>query len=277
MLFDRLVTCDNLFINPAMSMSGIKTFVKVMIERAKLAHKFALTDASINLVDSFIYPDASRRLSDYAAVDKLKEIARFPYQNLWVEYPDYIDDMRVGMAGMSVFENDDGFTEVLMVQENKDPRLPQVASGMMVCMAVFKYNQKSVTSEPNNQLKVQAMSLIEDKELSSQAIPVLVAQLVAIMAFINSPNIYKSSDEKIDGSVNVKRVRSGKAFLHDYSVLDLKKEIRESMSETENTHDGRRLHWKRGHFKQRKTGLFWWKAHLAGRKELGFHEKDYSV
>lgn len=38
-----------------------------------------------------------------------------------------------------------------------------------------------------------------------------------------------------------------------------------------------RLHWRRGHVKHRKTGNFFWNAHMVGNKERGFLEKDYVV
>ena len=33
----------------------------------------------------------------------------------------------------------------------------------------------------------------------------------------------------------------------------------------------------RGHFKERKTGIFWWEAHKRGEDNLGIIEKDYQI
>lgn len=42
-------------------------------------------------------------------------------------------------------------------------------------------------------------------------------------------------------------------------------------------HRDLRAHFVRGHFKKRKTGLFWWSPYVRGDKALGFIQKDYRL
>jgi len=76
--------------------------------------------------------------------------------------------------------------------------------------------------------------------------------------------------------VQKKRAKAGKAPLLGYHILHLDASLRESIhTDSRRPHDSPRKHWRRGHFKQRATGVFWWSAHLAGKD--GFVDKSYVV
>lgn len=87
--------------------------------------------------------------------------------------------------------------------------------------------------------------------------------------------------------LNKKRIRNGRIPFFTYHVLDifLAPEMRKSLRVDPDS--ARRtivskltttaLHTVRGHFKRRKTGLFWWSPFVRGHKENGVVEKDYNV
>ena len=81
--------------------------------------------------------------------------------------------------------------------------------------------------------------------------------------------------------LNKMRKLRGKEPLCEYKTLELSLTAaqKKSYSECSNEDDKNkmRLHWVRGHFKRRKSGIFWWNPHMAGNREAGFIEKDYSV
>lgn len=68
---------------------------------------------------------------------------------------------------------------------------------------------------------------------------------------------------------------------HTYKKLTLSLKGRQHLEYIQErksgTKNNSRLHLRRGHFKQRKTGLFWWNAHMAGKNSKFTVEKDYKV
>jgi hypothetical protein len=93
---------------------------------------------------------------------------------------------------------------------------------------------------------------------------------------LNSPRITEFRPPEDLSRINKKRLQLGKFPLCVYQVVDLNKEIQHylKLAETEDG-SGVRFHWRRGHFKARKTGIFWWNPHTAGRKAHGEIHKDY--
>jgi hypothetical protein len=78
--------------------------------------------------------------------------------------------------------------------------------------------------------------------------------------------------------INKKRLRLGKLPLCEYHIVDLNKEIKQCLKQTDSeVVHGVRFHWRRGHFKARKTGIFWWNPHTAGRAEYGEIDKEYTA
>lgn len=91
---------------------------------------------------------------------------------------------------------------------------------------------------------------------------------------INQPHLIEEKPCEPLEKLNKARAKSGKKPLHKYSIIDLSKDLKIKM--TGNGEGGQhRLHWRRGHFKQRKSGIFWWSHHMAGRKELGEITSEY--
>jgi hypothetical protein len=100
---------------------------------------------------------------------------------------------------------------------------------------------------------------------------------------INSPRITEIRDGEDRTAINRKRAKFGKQPLFSYHVVDLNAQVKAGLkaiaqAETEEAEHGkRRLHWRRGHFKCCRTGIFWWNPHLAGRAELGVIDKEYAA
>ena len=103
---------------------------------------------------------------------------------------------------------------------------------------------------------------------------------IGIMAYdfivrINSPRIteFRPCDDLT--RINRKRARQGRPPLSSYQVVDLNRDVKASLRLNDQEEGGVRFHWRRGHFKARKSGLFWWKPHTAGRREFGEIRKEY--
>jgi hypothetical protein len=101
--------------------------------------------------------------------------------------------------------------------------------------------------------------------------------MVAMLGLLNTRNVAQFSfvDKK---SHNIKRAKQGKRPLFSHTTLKIRPEIWMGHSGTgRGDHRDLRLHFVRGHFKHRKTGLFWWSMHARGHGKHGVIEKDYEV
>ena len=60
-------------------------------------------------------------------------------------------------------------------------------------------------------------------------------------------------------------------------VIQAKPSERTKLAENLFKRNDSRLHMVRGHFKRRKTGIYWWSSFLRGSEQLGLVAKDYQV
>ena len=106
-----------------------------------------------------------------------------------------------------------------------------------------------------------------------------IALVADFVIRINSPRITDIRPGEDRTALNKKRLRNGKLPLYDYREVDLNKEVKAGLRMSEQGDSGghRRLHWRRGHFKCCRTGIFWWNPHLAGRRDMGVIEKHYAA
>ena len=103
------------------------------------------------------------------------------------------------------------------------------------------------------------------------------------LAAINARNVHHVTIEA-PAKLNAKRRRNGKTEFFEYKILDIflggDRTIRHRdrvASAMANLRMGVKLHGVRGHFKERKTGIFWWSDFLRGSKHNGVVEKEYRV
>ncbi len=108
---------------------------------------------------------------------------------------------------------------------------------------------------------------------------------LSALACINAKNVNAVTVEAPE-KLNKKRARNGRPPFFEYKVLDifLGAKVRALPSKERNKLGqqlvqglGVRLHTVIGHFKKRKSGLYWWSPHVRGKKERGEIVKDYTV
>lgn len=136
--------------------------------------------------------------------------------------------------------------------------------------------------EEENGLSFEGMT----QELLDSAMPCVITSLKAI-ACINARNVGIVTLPAPTGFSAKWRAQKKKPPFFEYKVLDiflgainsrpsdpikLRKQL-DSILEASNV----RLHARRGHFKVRKTGIFWWSPHMAGRRDKGVVVNDYDV
>jgi hypothetical protein len=100
--------------------------------------------------------------------------------------------------------------------------------------------------------------------------------MTAILGLLNTRNVAETTNVDNEAA-NVKRVRHGKRPLFSHKILKIRPNIMAPRGQGSGDHRDVRLHFVRGHFKQRASGLFWWSTHVRGKLEHGYVSKDYEV
>lgn len=101
--------------------------------------------------------------------------------------------------------------------------------------------------------------------------------IVAVLGLLNARNVVRT--EKVDKEFeNIKRARKGKRPLFTHTLIKVRPFIvTRSEATTGKGHRNLKLSFVRGHFKHRKTGLFWWSMHARGDAKYGVVEHEYEV
>jgi hypothetical protein len=89
--------------------------------------------------------------------------------------------------------------------------------------------------------------------------------LQSVILLINSRNLTSAENITISGRLDRQRMRKGREPLFDYTKIQIK------LSRTLTQRAGAageqspsRMHVVRGHFKVRKSGIYWWSNHTRG-------------
>jgi hypothetical protein len=102
--------------------------------------------------------------------------------------------------------------------------------------------------------------------------------MIAMLGMLNARNVVEAETVNKEKH-NVKRKKQGKTPLFSHTLLKIRPEIyaHDAGSMAATQHRDMRLHFVRGHFKHRKSGLFWWSMHARGSVKQGTVDKDYVV
>lgn len=100
----------------------------------------------------------------------------------------------------------------------------------------------------------------------------------AFLVMINSRNMTASTSADLQ-RLNRSRERSGKLPMLEHKILDvpISRVQRNGLAAQGISPGDIRQHWVRGHFKVRKTGVFWWAAHRRGDADQGIIRKTYRM
>jgi hypothetical protein len=102
--------------------------------------------------------------------------------------------------------------------------------------------------------------------------------MVATLGLLNTRNV--TQVVSVDNEEhNAKRIRRGKLPLFSHKLLKVRSRLMAHNADESLDHQHRelRLHFVQGHFKHRKTGLYYWSWHARGSGKHGIIDKDYVV
>jgi hypothetical protein len=98
--------------------------------------------------------------------------------------------------------------------------------------------------------------------------------LTAVLELLQSKNATDVSSLVDLSRVNHQRARRNKPLLFSYHVVSIPARYRARYLAAGSGREIR-AHYVRGHFKVRRTGIFFWSAYQRGNPALGFVHKDY--
>lgn len=103
----------------------------------------------------------------------------------------------------------------------------------------------------------------------------LVRYAILLVCLINSPPLCRQEVIKREAKT-AKAARAGKGR-PSFTLCDIHVGRQYAAGEAAGhaATSAKRLHVTRGHFKVRKTGIFWWNQHWRGDAKLGTVEKQY--
>ena len=101
---------------------------------------------------------------------------------------------------------------------------------------------------------------------------------LAVLALLNAKNGASSTYTPAPEALNRSRAKAGKLPLMDYHQLTLRIGPHDhGRGRAGSSGDPMRAHTVRGHFKIRKTGIYWWRPFIRGDVAEGFAGKRYKV
>lgn len=99
---------------------------------------------------------------------------------------------------------------------------------------------------------------------------------MSVLAMLSSRNLVALEAGPDLAKLNRHRAKSGKRPLMPYSTVVIDRRLRAKVAgKGEGDHPGMRSHFVRGHFKIRKTGIFWWMPFHRGDPDLGTVTRDH--
>lgn len=102
--------------------------------------------------------------------------------------------------------------------------------------------------------------------------------VLAMLGLLNARNVAET--EHVDNTVyNRKRAKKDLPPFCSHNILKIRTSHKSMLkSDKDSTEHGMiRAHFVRGHFKQRRSGLFWWGPFMRGNMDRGYVAKDYVV
>jgi hypothetical protein len=105
-----------------------------------------------------------------------------------------------------------------------------------------------------------------------------IRYLIAVLGLLNARNV--AERQQVDKTAhNHKRVKARQLPLFSHILLKLRPVHKPTLTRGARTNAQFeiRAHFVSGHFKARRTGLFFWGPHMRGSSHAGFVDKDYLV
>lgn len=140
---------------------------------------------------------------------------------------------------------------------------------------VWSYRGAVLVNRLSGEVNYSGPSIIPDELVPAvkgnlRGAVILTGRFLAVLNCVNVTTETIESPKALNG----KRSKSGRVPIYSYKVLVLRGKRKESIPGG-GTHESPRVHLRRGHFKNRKTGQFWWQPCAVGDRKRGVVMKSY--
>lgn len=225
----------------------------------------------------FLTSDFAKIEWDSKKVDyfqKILPLVRLPYNLVWIEYRQHGIEW-----GYLLCETPEGGLQAKMFRllPNDKKKMHIDIMGFTIYPKLYEIDVKLDYANLPYSVELIKDSTV-DKEKLKTTVLVQGYRLMDIIARLNSRNITDVTTNNLE-KLNKSRAKKNKTALLSYRTVDLSRDVKRAISSLKQgegeADSAKRMHWVRGHFKVRKTGIFWWNPHLAGIADEGFIEKDY--
>lgn len=248
---------------------------------------------------------------NFSELEKIAPFCRLPYPLCWFEvaqadrkhwmdaplhYPGLQGaPARVGFLTEAI-DNDLANWKTMLCWSLRDhpliahPKLSHLASRNNISPIMVEYNtNQAVVTDLSDCIEFHAtpMNMGLPEDITETYFATLgrsdwageIRYLFAILGLLNARNVTESAQISFD-KLNKQRVKGKKHPLSAHTLLKIRPTHKPALigSTAGTARSGEiRAHFCRGHFKTRRTGVFWWGPHMRGRLESGFVAKDYEI
>jgi hypothetical protein len=230
---------------------------------------------------------------DYPSLDKAVKLARLPYPECWLEVAQQDrksfsnsackeDTLPIRRLGWLLTQTDNSGAwkaEMLWVfVEPADDGGPLISTSPLAVEIDTRADTlaRAISWNIASDLSPSAYAAARS-ESPSHWLPDWPGEyeyVIAVLALLNSKNVVELAPTDF-AQKNKRRVKDGKPPLFDHYTIGIPG--RYKMRHVSDGAQGRELraHFVRGHFKVRRTGVFFWSAYRRGNLAHGFVHKNY--
>jgi len=261
-------------------------------EHVRVAKKFVL-DETFSLSADVVAQQATQ-------IEKVLPFCASPFRNVWIECKHNHRPTFHTQKALDQSKDSDAVPErigfLLQATSVHDWIAAMVwnalhESEVHVCSAIISHSPLSTALENGLQVMqadnpmfdyspltniggARALQLIRDE--ATRDWKGEVQFLFAAIGLLNSRNFTEFED--VDNTkLSAAREKRGKPPRSSYVICKVQKRFAKSVAGFTGGEADLRAHLVRGHFKRKKSGVYWWSPHMRGSVHSGFVDKEYRV
>jgi len=128
----------------------------------------------------------------------------------------------------------------------------------------------------NNKKWEDILPSLEKNPLLCNIVGSTIHLACSVFRLINCKNVLLNKINPPE-KLNKNRIKNGKLPLVSYHEIVLKNSKKQFKPTEGDIGYHNRIHLCRGHYKERKSGIYWWSQHIRGKNKEGKIEKSYTV
>lgn len=187
-----------------------------------------------------------------------KDFPRLPFPNIAIEF-DMLCADGTRLASIDMVVEAAGSVKLVSFEKHEN----------------WAYRGTAVLNRWTGEVSYSGPSIIPDElvPITRQNLRSSVVMTGRFLQVLNCVNVTIETVEPAR-ALNNKRSKAGRVPIYSYKILVLRGKRKEAV-DGGGTHESPRVHLRRGHLKNRKTGQFWWQPCVVGDPKRGVVMKSY--